>query len=199
MVMRNTLSLLGRSRLTRSRNNARNGSVAAEFAFIAPVLFMTIIGIVEVSMSMFTQHVIESATFNAARTSKTGYVAGGSNQAASIRAALEARLVDIIDFSEVIITSKAYKSFSAIGQPEPYVDANSNGRYDVGENYTDINGNSRFDTDRGTTGAGTTTDVVVYTVTYPWKIFTPLMGPIIGDSNGNLTMTSKIVVKNEPY
>jgi hypothetical protein len=39
---------------------------------------------------------------------------------------------------------------------------------------------------------------VVYTVSYPWAVSTPIISNIIG-SNGIFTITTHAVVKNEPY
>jgi Flp pilus assembly protein TadG len=193
-----SLRTLGAHRIALSRKRER-GAVAVEFALISPVLFLCIIGIVELSLIMFTKHVIESATFNASRTSKTGYVEVGLTQQQTIKKALEDRLSGLVDVSKVTIASKSYTNFSGVEQPEPFVDANGNGVWNVGENFTDINGNGAFDADRGKTGAGSTTNIVVYTVTYPWKVFTPLMGQFFGDAFGNMLLSARIVVKNEPY
>ena len=50
----------------------------------------------------------------------------------------------------------------------------------------------------GTGGLGTSGQVVVYTISYPWKLFTPMLSAIIG-TGGNVTLSSRIVVQNEPY
>ncbi len=50
----------------------------------------------------------------------------------------------------------------------------------------------------GTSGMGTATQIVVYTVKYPWKLFTPMLSAIIG-TGGIVNLTSQIVVRNEPY
>jgi hypothetical protein len=63
-------------------------------------------------------------------------------------------------------------------------------------NFVDVNGNGQWDDDMGKAGLGNPGDVVVYTVTYPWPIMTPLMKPIIGNS---ITLTARSVVRNEPY
>ncbi len=50
----------------------------------------------------------------------------------------------------------------------------------------------------GATGAGDSDDVVVYTVSYPWRLFTPLIGSFFGN-DGIVTLTARSVVKNEPF
>ena len=55
-----------------------------------------------------------------------------------------------------------------------------------------------FQAGGGTAGYGTEQQIVVYTLSYPWKLFTPIMSAILG-TDGVVTLTSTIVVRNEPY
>jgi hypothetical protein len=63
-------------------------------------------------------------------------------------------------------------------------------------NFIDINGNGSWDADMGQAGLGNPGDVVVYTVSYPWPIVTPIISAIIGST---YTITTRTVVRNEPY
>ncbi|MBW7837723.1 MAG: hypothetical protein H3C28_13935 [Sphingomonadales bacterium] len=96
------------------------------------------------------------------------------------------------------MTSQTYQQFDQIGDPEPFIDANGNGERDEGENYTDVNGNGSYDTDMGASGLGNAGEVVVYTVSYPWRIITPLISQFFG-ANGVLNLSARTVVQNEPY
>lgn len=191
---------LGGKNLLRSvtRRSSQRGATAVEFAMIAPFYFMLIIGIMETSMVMFAQHVLECAASNASRTGKTGYVGTAQTQAETIKTTVDRLASFLMDSSKITITAKAYKSMSAIGSGEPFVDANANGKWDTGENYTDSNSNGKYDSDIGATGYGGSGDVVVYTITYPWPIMTPAMAPFLG-KDGILNLQSRVVVKNEPY
>jgi TadE-like protein len=183
----------------RARSSKKiKGTVAMEFALLSPALFLLMVGIIEISMMLLAQQVLENATFNATRTGKTGYVAAGMTQEQTIRAALASRGDFLLDMNAVAITSRAYDNLSGVGQPEPFVDANNNGVRDTGENYTDSNGNGQYDADRGANGFGDAQQVVVYTVTYPWNIMTPLMQDLVGE-DGVLNLTAKILIRNEPY
>ena len=173
------------------------GVTAIEFAAVAPVLFSLILGIMEVSFIMLAQSIIESATGNVARVGKSGYVESSSTREATIFSELQHYNSAIVDVSKVSITSLSYQTFDQVGEPEPYVDSNHNNLYDVGEVYSDLNHNGRFDTDRGLPGYGNQGDIVVYTVTYPWKILNPLMAAAV--SGGIEVLSSRMVVKNEPY
>ena len=175
----------------------QEGATAIEFAIIAPVLLLIMFGIIEFSMAMFTQSIMEGATTLTSRLGKTGYSDQGVSREDTIRNALQARAGIFLDPTKITITSKFYGQFDQIGDAEPYIDKNHNNRYDTGETYTDVNGNGHWDADMGEQGYGDANDIVVYTVTYPWKIMTPIMKPFF--TNGILNLRSVAVVKNEPY
>lgn len=191
---------LGGKNLLRSvrRRSGQRGATAVEFAMIAPFYFLLIIGIMETAMVMFAQHVLECAAANASRTGKTGYVGAAQTQADTIKTTVNNLASFLMDSGKITITAMSYKSMSAIGSGEPFVDANGNGKWDTGENYTDSNGNGKYDTDVGAAGYGASGDIVVYTISYPWPIMTPAMTPFLG-KDGILTLQSRVVVKNEPY
>ncbi len=172
------------------------GVSAIEFAFIAPVLMLLLFGILEFGMIMTVQSVMEGATANSSRLGKTGYVAASKTREETIRDAISDRVSALINPDQLTITSKFYSQFDEINDPEPYTDANGNGHYDVSETYSDINGNAQWDADMGAAGYGAAGDIVVYTISYPWQVMTPIMSDIIGQT---VTLTTHAVVKNEPY
>jgi len=181
----------------------QRGAAAVEFAILLPVLAFMTLGAIELGLAMLAQHIMESATFSASRLGKTGYAANGQFEdlvarQAAMRAAINKRAGTLLDVQKVTITTKSYSQFSQIGQPEPFMDANGNGKRDNGENFTDINGNGVYDTDMGASGLGGAKEVVVYTVTYPWTITTPFIGKVLGD-DGTLNLTARAVVLNEPF
>ena len=172
------------------------GVTTIEFAFIAPVVILMIMGIIEFSFIMFTTAVIESATSNTSRLGKTGYTAAGSTREEQIIANIKAKTAGFLDPNQIQVTTKVYDAFDDVGDPEPYVDTNNNSQYDSGESFSDINGNLQWDSDMGATGYGDANDVVIYTVSYPWHINTPLISNIIGPT---YNIISRSAVKNEPY
>jgi Flp pilus assembly protein TadG len=174
-----------------------NGGVTSiEFAFIAPVVVLMMMGVIEFSMILFTTAVMESATSYTARLGKTGYTEGGSSRSDQITANIKSLTAGLLNPDDIEITAKVYDAFDEVGDPEPYVDANNNLQYDEGETFSDINGNSQWDADMGSAGFGNANDVVVYTISYPWPINTPIINSIIGDI---YNITVRTVVKNEPY
>lgn len=161
------------SALAADPRRKQRGVAAVEFALIAPLFFLFLIGIMEVSLILLADHLLESATFNASRTGKTGYIETGKTQEQTVMDALFDRLqglYPLIDPGKIQVSSQAYGNLSDIGQPEQEIE-----------------------------GLGVPGQVVVYTVTYPWKLFTPLIGQLMGDQNNIINLTSRIVVRNEPY
>jgi Flp pilus assembly protein TadG len=155
----------------------QKGATAVELALIAPVFFLLLIGITETCLIEAGQQLLENATFNTSRLAKTGYSANGQTQAQTVNAILVNELQSfgsLFDTTQVTMTSTAYNSFT-------------NAAAGSG----------------GTSGLGNPEQIVVYTVTYPWKLFTPMIGQIIGTQNasGNwvINLTSQIVVRDEPY
>lgn len=156
--------------------HSRKGAAAVELALIAPIFFMLIVGVVEMTMMMTAQQLMESAAYNTSRLAKTGYVTSGMTQMQTVSQVLNRQLESFgtfIDMSHVTMTAKAYSTFASIGSGQ------------------------------GSEGLGTAEQIVVYTINYPWKLVTPMLGSLIGsqDAYGNwiVNLQSRIVVRNEPY
>ena len=176
----------------------RHGSTAVEFGIIGPVFILMVIGIVELGLLLAAQTLLDNAAFSASRAGKTGYADTGSTQEATIAAAVAKASSGLLKQDRMTLASSAYADYSNVGQPEPFTDRNLNGRWDVGEAFTDVNGNNRWDADQGRSGVGSAGQIVAYTVTYRWPLFTPWLKSMIG-SGGIYTLTTRIVVKNEPF
>ncbi len=181
--------------LSRLLRSAR-GITTLEFAFIVPVFLLIVMGVVEFSLIMLVTAAMESATATTSRTGKTGYAAAGKSREQTIIDSIKDHTSGLLDPTKIVITSKIYSAFDKVNDPEPYIDANGNGSYNAGESYTDINGNGQWDSDMGATGIGSAGDIVVYIVTYPWDIHTPVIGAFTGDP---FNITVRAVVKNEPF
>jgi len=169
---------------------------AMEFALIVPVLLTFVLGIVEVAMVMFASSLLEGSVREAARYGITGYTLTGQSREAVILNIVKRYSAGMINMSKVKITYLTYKSFTNIGQPEPFNDANHNGKYDVGETFTDVNGNGKWDADMGKASTGGPGDVVVYTVAYDWPLLTGYLSGILGLK---IPLRASYAVRNEPW
>jgi Flp pilus assembly protein TadG len=174
-----------------------DGATAIEFAVIAPVLMLLVMGTLEMGLVLTAQGIMETATYSASRLGKTGYVAEDANQEETIRAEV-ARLGRLMmNPADIEVTSVSYGGFDKIGEPEPSTDTNGNGVIEAGE-YTDVNGNGAYDQDQGAAGFGGAQQVVVYTSTYTWELFTPIVREFFGE-DGAIEISARAVVKNEPF
>ncbi|HVI87968.1 MAG TPA: TadE/TadG family type IV pilus assembly protein [Dongiaceae bacterium] len=173
-----------------------DGATALEFALVSPVLFMVSMGAIEGGLMMFNMITIEGGLREASRYGTTGQQTT-DDRVKEIVDVLNRYAVGPVTIDRSNVSMKQYDSFSDVGKPEPYTDTNNNSRYDVGEPYTDINNNGQWDADQGASGPGSGGQVVKYTVTYNWKIMTPILRPFLG-SGGQLPLTASVVVENEP-
>jgi Flp pilus assembly pilin Flp len=185
-------------RLFRNFRKEQRGVAAVEFAIIAPVFLILIFGIIEVSSILYVTMVLEGATTTSSRLAKTGYQAQGATRQDMIYDMIKQNAGLLVDTKKISIASLSYGSFSNIGQPEPFTDLNSNGIWNFNEPYSDVNGNGKWDSDMGITGLGGANDIVLYKITYPWPVYTPLLSKFMGN-NGIYTITTNVIVKNEPY
>ena len=175
----------------------QRGIAALEFAFVMPIFVLILMGIIEFSLIMFTSAVMESATNNTARLGKTGYTDSNMTREQLIINNIKSRTHGLLDPAKITIHSEVYASFSKVNQPEPCISPTHppcGGT--AGTNYVDVNGNGQWDADMGAAGQGNAGDVVVYTASYPWPIFTPGIQLMLGRT---FTISSRTVVKNEPF
>ena len=118
------------------------GSTAIEFGFTAPFLVTMIVGIIEFSMILFVNSLLEGSLRDAARFATTGVVPVGMTIEEAMVAKIDAATMGLLTIDSSHVTSLSYDSLGDVGQPEPYNDDSpANGQYDVGETYSDVNGN----------------------------------------------------------
>jgi Flp pilus assembly pilin Flp len=173
------------------------GTTAIEFAFCALALIYFMVGIIEFSIAMTVGNSLEAATNLSSRLGKTGYIDEEAEltQQQTIIDEVERRVGPLIDMEKLEITNEVYNDFESLTNPDLFQDLNGDGDTgDAGE-WTDVDGDGFRD---GSEGLGTSGNIVVYQIMYPWQVMTPLIGNIIGDS-GIIELSAYSVVKNEPY
>jgi len=185
-------------RFLKRLRDREDGSPAAEFAFVAPIMILLVVGTIEFGMIMFVTILMESGLRDAARYGITGSEFGKMSRMERIVEIINDRTLGLVDISEADIQILVYPDFGQIGDGEDFVDGNGNGTYDVGETFTDANGNGTWDSDIGQSGPGASGQVVLYRIEYAWNLLTPLAAPLIGE-NGKFTLSASIAVRNEPY
>ena len=180
-------------RLARLRRDDR-GVTAIEFAFVAPVLCLLLMGLCDLTYQSYVQAILTGAIQKAGRAST---IQGATAKTAALDTAVMSMVRQVAKDATYTSTRKSYANFSSI-KPEVFQDNNSNGVYDAAsECFTDINGNNSWDSDPGLSGQGGANDVVLYTikVTYP-RLF-PMYG-VMGWPSSQ-TIGASTVLKNQPY
>lgn len=175
----------------------RDGVAMVEFALVAPVFILLLLGSFELGAVMLTSTLMEGALRDASRYGITGQEDDGADRLAKIREIISERTLGLVDMATAKIDVLVYPGFGDIGKPESYVDSNGNGTYDSGEAFTDSNGNGVWDADSGSPGAGGSGDIVLYRVKYGWPIITPLFSSVMGKNT--LSLTASLAVRNEPW
>lgn len=174
------------------------GVTAIEFAFSAPVILLFLMGTIEFAYLFMANNMLENAATHAARTGKTGYTETGLTREEYMLQQISNRINGLMDPTKLTMESKSYDTFDDIGKAEPYLDANHNSQYDTGETFTDSNGNGGWDADMGLEGLGNSGEVVVYDFHYDWQMMTPFLQNLLAN-NGHFLISTRIVLKNEPY
>ena len=169
------------------------GATIVEFAFVAPILVMTLLGLFDLGYKSYVASNLQGALHEAARMGTVG-----DKTTAQIDTHIQNRLREFSRGATITITHKSYLDFSGVQVPETITnDTVPIGSYNVGDCYQDANANGVYDTDRGRSGMGSSEDVLHYSITMTYPRLFPLT-KLMGLSNTD-TVTSSTVFRNQPY
>jgi Flp pilus assembly protein TadG len=149
----------------------RRGATLVEFAIVAPVFLLLLIGIMETGFAIYAKVVLNGAVAAAGRSS--GLESGQLSQAAIDRRVRE-RVQAVVPNAAFTFTRANYQNFADIGRPEDFSDTNRNGQHDANECFSDENGNGQWDADVGRGGLGGASDVVLYVVQARYPSLLPI-------------------------
>lgn len=174
----------------------QRGAAVVEFALVAPVLLILIMGIMDTGFQLYTRSILAGEMQKAGRDST---LETGSSDATTIDARVRAAVQNIAPGATVQFTRKSYRTFSdaAAAQAESYTDTDGDGTCDHGEPFEDANNNGTWDQDGGQTGQGGAKDAVVYTAVVNYPRLFPIM-ELVGVP-ATVTMTATTVLRNQPY
>ena len=170
------------------------GAAMVEFALVAPVLMLTLIGLFDLSMNMYTASMVEGAIQQAAREAT---IEGASTNEAAIDATVTDIVQDIVPHATLTFTRTAYTDFSNARRPEDFTDSDLDGVCNNGEPFEDVNGNNSWDLDPGRAGMGGARDAVLYTVTATYDRQLPLYN-FIGVPD-TVTTVARTILRNQPF
>lgn len=181
------------------RADANKGSVAIEFAMIAPVFLLMMMATIETGVIFFAQSALQNAVNDTARLVKTGQSACFSTDANGncvgmtqdqfrkqicdqVKVLLKVCEKDPNGNSDLQFEVKAYTGgFGSVSNSSPL---NSNGEL---PNLND------FDT-------GKACDVVLVRAFYRWPVFTPALNFFLSNMSGSdHLLATAAAFRNEPY
>lgn len=173
----------------------RHGATLVEFALVAPVLFLLLMGLFDLCFHGYARALLTGTVQSAARTAT---IEGNGSETTT--GALDAAIVEQMKLLGRDLRwrsiRKNYRKFGDI-RAEPFDDANRNGVRDNGECYSDVNDNGRWDGDPGAVGQGGANDITVYTITITYPRPFPLAGMLGISPDQSVTATT--MLKNQPY
>lgn len=173
----------------------QDGVTLVEFAFVAPVLIVLIMGVFDMAHSLYTQAQIAGAMQKAGRD-LTLESAGGSQS--SIDETVVRQIKTVVPGNATITLEKlSHFDFSDINEAEDFTDNDDDGICNNGEPFEDANGNGQWDASRGADGIGGARDAVLYTATVEYRRLFPMAGLVGMDEM--VTLEQSTVLRNQPY
>jgi Flp pilus assembly pilin Flp len=172
----------------------RSGVTAVEFALIAPVFLIGLLGVFDLGHNMYTAALLQGAIQKAARDST---IETAESAAPDIDARVSRIVRDIAPHATLTFSRKSYTNFSDVRRPEDFTDVDGDGVCDDGEPFEDANGNGAWDADRGKMGMGGARDAVLYEVAVTYPRAFPI-ARLTGQKN-TMTIEAKTVLRNQPY
>ena len=179
--------LLGRLRAD------RRGATVIEFAIVAPVMLLVLMGLGDLLYQPYLQALLEGSMQKAGRDSA---LEDGVANAAAVDKTVQDMVSRLAPRATFTPLRKSYSSFALV-KPETIYDTNKNGKLDKNECYDDVNGNGKWDADPGRTGQGGADDVTSYTMTVTYPRLFPVSG-LLGLPTTQ-TVSASTLLKNQPY
>lgn len=159
-----------RVRLPRVLAGDRRGATIVEFAIVAPVLGMLLLGAFDIAHTLYMRAALQGVVQKAARdlSLESGLTTAKQDE---IDGKVKAQVKELANNGTVSITRQYYRSYehAAASRFEPWTDTNNNGTCDgpqggtPGEPYEDTNSNGRWDGTGGNLSQGGAKDAVLYT------------------------------------
>lgn len=172
-----------------------NRAVAAiEFAFVAPVLFLLILGGLEIGHTLYVDSILIGAVQKAGRDMS---LEDGATNLTTIEGRVTSALQQVVHLdTNPTFTIKSYHDYTNAASPaEEFGDTDHDGVCDHGETYVDSNGNNQWDADGSVAGRGGAKDVVLFTASVTYNRLP--IGRFI-TSNPTITLTASTLLRNQP-
>jgi len=152
------------------------GTTAVEFALISTAFCLILMGIFEVGAILLVQTTLETVVLQVSRYGRTGSTVTGQTSTQVAQGLVNQYSVGLVNPAKVVLTVTPYASFAAMPTNAQVVSGGGN---------------------TGVQNFGTASQPVLYTATYNWNFFTPLIGKLFS-STGSITLIASAIVENEP-
>lgn len=173
----------------------QSGVTLIEFAILAPVLMLMIMGIFDMAHTQYTSALMNGAMQKAGRdlTLQTGTVNEGA-----IDASVTSQIRSVVpQAAKIELVKLSHTEFSDIGEAEEFTDENGDGVCNANEPYIDINTNGQWDANRGELGIGGAKDAVLYTVNVSYDRMFPMAG--LAGLPKKVELSASTVLRNQPF
>ncbi len=162
---------------------AKSGSAAIEFAFVAPVFFLFLMGTMETGIIFLGNFVLQNAVNDAARQIRTGQVAQNGTNQEQFRTMVCNGIAPLLACdANLQIDVQAYPNFGALSVPNP------------------ITASGGLDPALRNWLPGSVCSVVLVRAFYTWNVATPVLTPFLANmANGRHLLSAAAAFRNEPY
>jgi Flp pilus assembly protein TadG len=177
----------------RLKTDANKGSAAIEFAMVAPIFFILLMGIIEAGIMFFAQSALQNGLNETARLVRTGqtacYTKTGSTCVAMTQAQFRTVLCSYVSSLLQNCTGSDLQ-FDVNAYPSGFGGASNSTPLDAGKNLPTL---TAFN-------VGSACDVVLVRAFYKWPVFTPGLNYLMANMAGNYhLMATAAAFRNEPY
>jgi Flp pilus assembly protein TadG len=177
----------------RMRADADKGSAAIEFAFVAPVFFLLLMAILEVSIIFFAQSALQTAVGDAGRLVRTGQTSCFTKTGTTCNAMTQAQFRTQI-CQNVSVLLKDCTGPSLQFDVTPY-----SGGFGAASNSSPLDGSGNLPV-LANFNVGNACDVVLVRAFYKWPVFTPVLKFFLANMNGSFhLLAAATAFRNEPF
>jgi Flp pilus assembly protein TadG len=164
---------------------ARRGATAVEFALIAPAFIALLLAVIQTTLFLFAQQVLQNAAVTSGRLFMTGSAQnGGITQAQFLNNDVCPLVQAIFNCNNVMVNVQTAASFSAANTGAPTLTYNANGSVSNVWSYA----------------PGTQGEIMVVQLIYQWPIVGMPIGNVLpGLGNGTTEMMGVTAFRVEPY
>jgi len=161
----------------------RSGSAAIEFAFVAPIFFIFLMGTMEGGIILLGNFVLQNATNDAARQIRTGQVAANGTTQAQFRTLICNGISPLLPCdANLQIDVETFANFGTAAVSNP------------------ITASGALDPTLNNWSPGAVCSVVLVRAFYTWQVATPLLTSfLVNISPDKHLLSAAVAFRNEPF